>query len=105
MIWTNEIGYHNDDETDDGHTTVDERNTQIDTSIALAITKYVLLKIVDGQSVGNLTKKFDNDAIFVDGIIEFLIDMGWMEYDHTRGSYQMTEIGEKVALMKKIVWI
>lgn len=81
-------------------------NTQnrTDISIALTVAKYVLLKLVDGQSVGSLTKEFDNDTIFIDGIIQFLIDMGWVEYNHNRELYQMTDIGEKVATLEKIIW-
>jgi hypothetical protein len=69
-----------------------ERNiqTQIDISVSLAIAKYVLLKLVDGQSVNNLIAEFDNDAIFIYSIIQFLIDMGWVKYNHNRNLYQMT---------------
>jgi hypothetical protein len=60
---------------------------------------------VDGKNVQSSVAEFDNDAIFIDGIIQLLIDMSWVQYDHNRGLYQMTEIGEKVAIMKKIVWL
>jgi hypothetical protein len=63
--------------------------------IALGLAKYILLKLVDGQCVESLVKEFDNDASFVDGVIEFLIDIKWVEYDHVRGLYHMTKIGER----------
>ncbi|MGH9979124.1 MAG: hypothetical protein ACRD8Z_25320 [Nitrososphaeraceae archaeon] len=61
-------------------------------------------KIVDGQSVKRLVQEFDNDASFINGVIEFLIDMGWVEYNHIRGLYQMTKIGEiKISASKVFV--
>ena len=43
---------------------------------------------------------------FINGIVEFLIDMGWIEYNYTRGLYQMTAIGEiNVSALKVIIWI
>jgi hypothetical protein len=54
---------------------VDKRNTQINTLISLKLAKYVLMKLVDGNSVESLTAEFNNDASFIDGVIEFLIDM------------------------------
>ncbi len=52
------------------------------------------MKLVDGRSVEGLVEEFDNDNRFINGIVEFLIDMDWIEYNHTRGLYQMTEVGE-----------
>jgi hypothetical protein len=64
------------------------------------------MRLVDGNSVESLTEEFDNDAIFIDGAIEFLIDMRWVKYNHIRGSYRMTKIGEmKVTAWKTIFWI
>jgi hypothetical protein len=81
-------------------------NTQINTSIALELAKYVLAKLVDGQSIESLVEEFDNDTRFINGIVEFLIDMGWIEYNYTRGLYQMTAIGEiNVSALKVIIWI
>jgi hypothetical protein len=87
---------------------VDKRNTQINTLISLKLAKYVLMKLVDGNSVESLTAEFNNDASFIDGVIEFLIDMKWVEYDHVRGLYQMTKIGERkvrISASKVILWM
>ena len=65
------------------------------------------MKLVDGNSVESLTAEFNNDASFIDGVIEFLIDMKWVKYDHVRGLYQMTKIGErevKISASKVILW-
>ena len=73
--------------------------------IALELAKYAL-RLVDGQSVESLTEEFDNDTIFINGVIEFLKDMGWVKYNHIRGIYRMTKIREmKVAAWKTIFWI
>jgi hypothetical protein len=42
------------------------------------------MRLVDGQSVESLTEEFDNDTIFIDGVIEFLKDMRWVKYNHIR---------------------
>ena len=55
---------------------------------------------MDGQSVESLTEEFDNDTIFIDGVIEFLKDMEWIKYNHISGLYRMTKIGE----MKVTAW-
>lgn len=47
-------------------------------------------------------------ASFIDGIIEFLVDMEWIKYNHTRGLYQMTKIGEmevRMSASKVFLWI
>ena len=64
------------------------------------------MKLVDGQSVEILVEEFDNDTRFINGIVEFLIDMGWIEYNYTRGLYHMTTIGEiNISASKVIVGI
>ena len=64
------------------------------------------MKLVDGQSVEILVEEFDNDTRFINGIVEFLIDMGWIEYNYTRGLYQRTAIGEiNVSALKVVIWI
>jgi hypothetical protein len=45
------IVYHNNGGQDDGSTTVVGLNTQINSSIALNVAKYVLMRLVDGESV------------------------------------------------------
>jgi hypothetical protein len=84
-----------------------ERNiqTQIDVSVSLAIAKYILLELVDGKSFKNLMEEFSNDAVFILGVVKFLIDMCWIKYNRNRKSYQMTEAGERVATLEKINWI
>jgi hypothetical protein len=63
---------------------------------------------VDGQSVKRLVEEFDNDARFINGIIEFLNDMGRVEYNRISGLYRMTKIGEmkvRISASKVILWI
>ena len=91
---------------DDWGMALDEYNTRINTSIALDLAKYVLVKVVNGQSAKRLVEEFDNDTRFINGIVEFLIDTAWVEYNHIRGLYQMTEIGEmNFNASKVIIWI
>jgi hypothetical protein len=83
---------------------LDERNiqTQINISVSLAIAKYILLELVDGKSFKNLMAEFSNDAVFILGVVKFLIDMGWIKYNRNRKSYQMTEAGENVATLERL---
>jgi hypothetical protein len=78
----------------DGYRKEDEVNTQIKTIIALQVARYVLVKLVDGHSVESLASEFDNDTSFIDGVIEFLVDRKWAEFNHVRGLYQMINLGE-----------
>jgi hypothetical protein len=106
IIKSDGIVYHNNGGQDDWGTAIDEYNARINTSIALELAKYVLVELVDGQIVESLVEEFDNDTRFINGIVEFLIDMGWIEYNYTRGLYQMTAIGEiNVSALKVIIWI
>lgn len=106
IIKSDGIVYHNNGRQDDWGTAINEYNTRINTSIALELAKHVLVKLVDGQSVESLVEEFDNDTRFINGIVEFLIDMGWVEYNHIRGLYQMTKFGEiNVSVSKVIIWI
>jgi hypothetical protein len=87
--------------------TADELNTLINTFIALKLANYALMKLVDGDSVECLVTEFDNGASFIDGVIDFLIDMKWVEYNYARGLYQMTKIGERevrTSASKVILW-
>jgi hypothetical protein len=102
------IVYHNNGGQDDGSTTVVGLNTQINSSIALNVAKYVLMRLVDGDSVIRLIEEFDNDARFINGIVEFLRDMEWVKQDNVSGLYQMTKIGERevrISASKVILWI
>lgn len=56
----------------------------------IQVAKYVLVKLVDGHSVESLASDFDNDTSFIDGVIEFLVDIKWAKYNHVHGLYQMT---------------
>jgi hypothetical protein len=86
---------------------LDERNiqTQIDISVSIVIAKYILLELVDGKSFKNLMEEFSNDAVFIIDVVKFLVDRGWIKYNHKRKLYQMTEAGENVATLEKIIWI
>ena len=73
---------------------------------AVELAKYVLAKLVDIQSIEKLAEEFDGDVRFINGIVEFLKDIGWVKQERYSGLYQLTEIGEmKLNTSKLIVWI
>jgi hypothetical protein len=41
-----------------------------------------------------VASEFDNYTGFIDGVIEFLVDIKWAGFNHVRGLYQMTNLGE-----------
>ena len=54
----------------------------------LELAKYILLRLVDNnESIEQLAEDFDNDVRFIDGVVKFLKDVGWIKQDCT-GSYQ-----------------
>ncbi len=85
---------------------LDEQNIQSSKFAAVELAKYVLAKLVDIQSIEKLAEEFDNGVRFINGVIEFLKDIGWIKQDRRSGLYQLTEIGEmKLNTSKLIVWI
>jgi hypothetical protein len=64
------------------------------------------MRLVDSQSVEKISEDFDDDVRFINGIMEFLKDIGWIKQDRISGLYQMTHIGKmKSNASKMIVWI
>jgi hypothetical protein len=56
----------------------------------LELAKYIILRLVDNhESIEHLSKNFDNDVRFIERVVDFLIDIKWIEQDH-EGVYQMT---------------
>lgn len=64
------------------------------------------MRLANNQSVETISKDFDDDMPFVNSIVEFLKDIGWVKQDQTSGLYKMTEVGKtKAHASKIIVWI
>jgi hypothetical protein len=57
-------------------------------------------EMVNGRSIESLTAEFDNDR---PGVIEFLIGMDWIIYNHARGFYQLTSFGESKVNTSKLI--
>lgn len=70
----------------------------------LELAKFILLKLVNNnESIEQVAEDFDNDVRFIDGVVKFLKDVGWIVQDST-GSYQMTDvISLKVSCSKIVV--
>ena len=50
----------------------------------LELAKYILLRLVDNnESIEQLAEDFDNDVRFIDGVVKFLKDVGWIKQDGT----------------------
>jgi hypothetical protein len=61
------------------------------------------MRLVDNQSLEKLAEEFDNDVRFINGIVDFLKDIGWIKQDRISGLYQITEIGRmKVNASKRV---
>ena len=69
----------------------------------LELAKYILLRLVDNnESIEQLAEDFDNDVRFIDGVVMFLKDVGWIVQDST-GSFQMTDVISLKVSSSKIV--
>ena len=63
----------------------------------LELAKYVLMRLVDNQSVEKLAEDFDDDVRFINGVVDFFKDIRWIKQDRVSGLYQLTEIGRMKA--------
>ncbi len=61
------------------------------------------MRLVDNQSVEKISEDFDGDVRFINGIVDFLKDIGWIKQDRISGLYQITEIGRMKANASKRV--
>jgi hypothetical protein len=61
------------------------------------------MRLADNQSVEKLAEDFDYDVRFINGVIQFLKDIRWIEQDAISGLYQMTEIGKMKANASKVL--
>jgi hypothetical protein len=70
----------------------------------LELAKFILLRLVNNnESIEQVAEDFDNDVRFIDGVVKFLKDVGWIVQDST-GGYQMTDvISLKVSCSKIVV--
>jgi hypothetical protein len=68
------------------------------------LAKFILLRLVNNnESIEQVAEDFDNDVRFIDGVVKFLKDVGWIVQDST-GGYQMTDvISLKVSCSKIVV--
>ena len=69
----------------------------------LELAKYILLRlVVHNESIERLAQDFDNDVRFINGVVKFLKDVGWIKQDST-GGYQMTDVISLKVSSSKIV--
>ena len=70
----------------------------------LELAKYILLRLVDNnESIERLAQDFDNDVRFINGVIKFLEDIGWIKQDSLSGCYKMTDVISLKVSSSKIV--
>lgn len=63
------------------------------------------MRLADLQSVEAISEDFDNDIHFINSIVTFLKDIGWVVLDQTSGLYKMTEAGKmKSHASKMVIW-
>jgi predicted transcriptional regulator len=71
-----------------------KQNTSISTLSGLALARYVLNRLVDqGDSIERLAEDFDNDEQFILGVVDFLINIGWIKQTES-GVYKITKKGQ-----------
>jgi hypothetical protein len=63
------------------------------------------MRLVDNQSLEKLAEEFDDDIRFINSIVDFLKDIGWIKQDRISGLYQITEIGRMKANDSKRVTV
>jgi hypothetical protein len=76
---------------------VSEEIAYPNTLAGLELAKYVLMRLVDNQSLEKLAEEFDDDVRFINGIVDFLKDIRWIKKDRISGLHQITEIGRMKA--------
>ena len=58
----------------------------------LELAKYILLRlVVHNESIERLAQDFDNDTRFINGVVKYLQDIGWIKQNGT-GGYQMSDV-------------
>jgi predicted transcriptional regulator len=71
-----------------------KQNTSINTLSGLALARYVLIRLVDqGDSIERVAEDFDNDEQFILGVVDFLINIGWIKQTEN-GVYKITKKGQ-----------
>jgi len=88
---------------DECDSTENEYNTRISALKGLELAKYILIRLVDNPSIERLAEDFDNDVQFMNGVVEFLKDIGWIEQDQISGLYYMKEIARTKVNTSKVV--
>jgi hypothetical protein len=86
--------------------TASEEIAHPSTLAGLKLAKYVLMRLVDNQSLEKLAEELDDDVRFINGIVDFLNDIRWIKRDPISGLYQITKIGRmKVNASKRVTVI
>jgi hypothetical protein len=68
---------------------IDEQITYTSESTALELTKFILSKKLNQQSIKKMAEELDNDKRLVSEIICFFIEIGWVR-SNTNGTYAIT---------------
>ena len=74
-----------------------------DQLVGLELAKYIVLRLVENnESIEKVSEDFDNDVRFINGVVKFLKDVGWIKQDGT-DDYQMTDVISLKVSSSKIV--
>jgi predicted methyltransferase len=68
---------------------IDEQITYTSESTALELTKFILSKKLNQQSIKKMAEELDNNKRLVSEIICFFIEIGWVR-SNTNGTYAIT---------------
>ena len=64
------------------------------------------MRLIVSQNIERISEDFDDDdPDFINSIIDFLKDIGWIKQDRISGLYQVTEIGSTKANASKRVTV
>jgi hypothetical protein len=75
-----------------------------DKLLGLELAKYVQLRLVnDHDSIEKIAEDFDDDAKFITGVVDFLIDIDWIKLTPT-GAYETTAKG-KNSIITRQKWL
>jgi predicted transcriptional regulator len=61
----------------------------------LELAKYVLLRLTnDRDNVEKIAEDFENDRLFISGVVDFLKEIGWVK-QNKKGTYNITKKGKE----------
>ena len=74
--------------------TIDDQNVNLVNLTGIRLAKYVLNRLTnDHDKIEMIAKDLDNDERLTLGIINFLLDVGWVKQD-SNGAYTITSKGK-----------